>query len=396
METPTPFLQEQAQVDLLRAVLDAIGSVTELEALADRVAELVVSAVGADVCFVHLVEESGTHLGLIGATPPYNAHRGTIRLAVGDGVAGWVAQARQPLVVPDKWHDPRYRYIPELGGENFNYLISVPMLRPGQRVVGVLNVHWKVAPNDPDSIARELQYVANLFAANVELAALVEMLARREKQLEKFASETIDAQELERKRISRDIHDGLGQLLHSSLYHLDAAMYPDNIAECRVEIAMAKDLVASSINEVKRTITRLRPGILDDLGLIAGLSSLATSIKNPEVSVELPSGAQLELPSAVEITIYRIVQEALANTQKHSGADWASLKVWIDADDALTLHAVVTDDGNGIVTDSSGGFGLSGMKERAELIGARLDIYSRHNHGTRVHLRVPLKALISN
>ena len=395
MTTSSQISQEHAQVDLLRAVLDAIGSVTELEALADRVAELVVSAVGADVCFVHLVEESGTHLGLIGATPPYNEYRGKIRLAVGDGIAGWVAQARQPLVVPDKWHDSRYRYMPELGGENFEYLISVPMLRPGQRVVGVLNVHWKLAPANPEGISRELQYVANLFAANVELAALVEMLARREKQLEKFAAETIDAQELERKRISHDIHDGLGQLLHSALYHLDAAMYPENISECRVENSMAKDLVAMAITEVKRTITRLRPGILDDLGLIAGLSSLASSIKNPEVSVELPNALPMELPSAVEITIYRIVQEALANTQKHSGADWASLKVWIDTDETLTLHAVVTDDGNGIIAEAGEGFGLSGMKERAELIGARLDIYSRHNHGTRVHLRMPLKAIES-
>ena len=390
MDTPIGTSQQKEQADLLRAVLDAISSETELVALADRVAKLVVDAIGADVCFVHLIEESKTHLGLIGATPPYNKHRGNIRLAVGDGIAGWVAQSKEPLLIPDKWQDTRYRYMPELGGENFEYLISVPMLRPGRRAVGVLNVHWRIAPTNPEEIARELQYVANLFAANVELAALVETLEKREKQLERFASETIEAQELERKRISNDIHDGLGQLLHSSLYHLDAAMYPDTIAECRIEISTAKDLVASSITEVKATIARLRPGILDDLGLLAGLRSLASAIRNPEVSVELPVQLPLELASAVEITIYRIVQEALANTQKHSGADWASLKVWIE-EQANTLHAVVTDDGNGIGSEGNViGYGLVGMKERAELIGARLDIYTRRNHGTRVHLRVPL------
>ncbi len=390
MNQPLEPDQKSNRADLLRRILDAITTETELEKLADRVAELVVDSVGADVCFVHLVEADQVHLGLIGATPPYSEQRGKIRLAVGDGIAGWVAQAKVPAIVPDKWNDPRYEYIPALGGENFQYLISVPMLRPGGRIVGVLNVHWTTTPEDPDSLVRDLQYVANLFAANVEMAAIVEKLERREQQLETFAANTIAAQELERKRISNDIHDGLGQLLHSSLYHLDAAMYPENIAESRIAIERAKELVLSAIKEVKNTMTRLRPGILDDLGLIAGLKSLCASIGKPEVVSELPEELGEGLSSAIEITVYRIVQEALANAQKHSGADWASLKVWVE-NDPTVLHAVVTDDGNGMeVENGFGGFGISGMKERAELIGAQLEIYSRQNFGTRIHLRVPV------
>lgn len=390
MNQPLNTDRKTNRADLLRGILDAITNETELEKLADRVAQLVVDSVGADVCFVHLVEEDQIHLGLIGATPPYSDQRGKIRLAVGDGIAGWVAQAKVPVVVPDKWNDSRYRYMPELGGENFQYLISVPMLRPGGRVVGVLNVHWTVTPEDPEALVRDLQYVANLFAANVEMAAIVEKLERREEQLETFAANTIEAQELERKRISNDIHDGLGQLLHSSLYHLDAAMYPENLAESRVAIQRAKELVLAAIKEVKNTMTRLRPGILDDLGLLAGLRSLCSSIAKPEVVTELPQELGTKLSSAIEITVYRIVQEALANTQKHSEADWASLKVWVDQE-AKVLHAVVTDDGNGMEPDTGlGGFGLNGMKERAELIGAQIDIYSRQNQGTRIHLKVPL------
>ncbi|MDA8375054.1 MAG: GAF domain-containing sensor histidine kinase [Actinomycetota bacterium] len=376
--------------DLLRNVLDAISSVTELDALADMVAKLVTDAVGADVCFVHLVEEPSTHLGLIGATPPYNQHRGKIRLAVGDGIAGWVAQAKTPVMVPDKWKDTRYRYMPELGGKNFAYLISVPMMRPQNKVVGVLNVHWKVPPTDPEEVMRELQYVANLFAANVELAALVEALERREKQLEEFATNVINAQELERKRIAGDIHDGLGQLLHSTLYHLDAATYPEDLVSAREEIGVAKELLERAISEVKSTISRLRPRILDDLGLLPGLASLAASVGRPEVATELPEALEHQLPSATETAVYRIAQEALANIQKHSGATWASIKLWEDPQPDAVLHLVITDDGDGIEPERGEGLGMVGMQERAELIGAKLDIYSRRGHGTRVHLRLPL------
>lgn len=390
MDQPVATEPKRTRADLLRSILDAITTETELEKLADRVAEVVVDSAGADVCFVHLVEEDQIHLGLIGATPPYSEQRGKIRLAVGDGIAGWVAQAKVPAVVPDKWNDPRYQYIPELGGENFQYLISVPMLRPGGRIVGVLNVHWTTTPEDSDTLVRDLQYVANLFAANVEMAAIVEKLERREEQLATFAANTIEAQELERKRISNDIHDGLGQLLHSSLYHLDAAMYPETITESRYEINQAKELVLSAIKEVKNTMTKLRPGILDDLGLLAGLRSLCASIGKPEVVAELPEELEVELSSAIEITVYRIVQEALANAQKHSEADWASLKIWVESNPTV-LHAVVSDDGNGIEPDNDfGGFGISGMKERAELIGAQIEIYSRKNQGTRIHLKVPI------
>ncbi|CAG4920606.1 GAF domain-containing sensor histidine kinase [Acidithrix sp. C25] len=374
---------------LLRQIIDAMPHVTDLEELADHVAELVIGAFGADVCFVYLLDEDQRHISLIGATPPYSIHRGKIRLAVGDGISGWVAQSKIPLIVPDKWADSRYRYMPELEGENFNFLISVPMMRPGEVVVGVLNVHWRELPSESESILVDLQYVANLFAGNVEMAALVEKLARRESQLEKFAADTIDAAELERKRIARDIHDGLGQLLHSALYHLDAAMYPESMNASRIEITAAKDLVVSAISEVKETISRLRPGILDDLGLMAGLASLCNSIKNPEVDVELPEVFDAILASAAEITIYRITQEALANIIKHSGATWASLKIWLDYELRI-LHAIISDDGAGFdVDDVNNGHGIQGMRERVELIGASLEVFSRANHGTKIHLKVP-------
>nr|MDA8397410.1 ATP-binding protein [Actinomycetota bacterium] len=107
-------------------------------------------------------------------------------------------------------------------------------------------------------------------------------------------------------------------------------------------------------------------------------------------AVELPETLEHALPSATETAVYRIAQEALANIQKHAGATWSSLKLWEDPAPDAVLHLVITDDGDGIEPERGEGLGLVGMKERAELIGAKIDIYTRRGHGTRVHLRLPL------
>ncbi|MDA8197085.1 MAG: histidine kinase [Actinomycetota bacterium] len=381
--------KEFREVDILRLVIDAISSEADIAALADRVAEVVIASVEADVCFVHLLREEGRYIELIGATKPYSSERGRVKLAIGDGVSGWVAQAKVPLIVPNKWEDSRYRYLPELGGENYKFLISVPMLSRNSTAIGVLNVHWADDPSNVEQLLEDLVYVANIIAPRLESAAILDRLKHREAQLERFAAATIDSIEAERKRIANDIHDGVGQLLHSTLYRLDAARYSFDISESLVEIDQAKALVEAAIAETKSTIRRLRPEVLDDLGLIAALKSLAAAVNSPQVDVNLPNDYAIELPSTVETSIYRIAQEALSNVQRHSNAQFATLNLAVlEGPREITL--TITDDGEGFDEDSvTKGLGLDGMRERAELIDASIEIYSRKNHGTRITLRIP-------
>lgn len=385
-----PMEKEFREVDVLRHVIDAISNEADIAALADRVAEVVITSVEADVCFVHLLREEGRYIELIGATKPYTSERGRVKLAIGDGISGWVAQAKVPLVVPNKWEDSRYRYLPELGGENYKFLISVPLLSRDGTAIGVLNVHWTNDPANVGQVLEDLVYVANIIAPRLESAAILDRLKVREAQLERFAAATIEGIEAERKRIANDIHDGVGQLLHSTLYRLDAARYSSDMSESLIEIDQAKALVEAAIAETKNTIRRLRPEVLDDLGLIAALNSLATSIISPQIDVNLPASYEIELLSTVETSIYRIAQEALSNVQRHSNAQFASLNLVI-SNNPREITMTITDDGDGFDEEEvTKGFGLDGMRERAELIDANFEIYSRRNHGTRITLKVPI------
>ncbi|MGH9150378.1 MAG: GAF domain-containing protein, partial [Acidimicrobiales bacterium] len=204
----------------IRRIIELTSTDLDVAQVARRVPALVTEASGSDVCFVHLVDGGGRRLVLAGATPPFDELVGTIELAMGEGVAGWVAEQARPAVVPDKWADRRYRYIPALRGEDFASLVSVPMVTRRGRVVGALNVHSRQPRAYDDDDVALLSQVATVIAGAVENAQLYQRLAEREEQLARFAAQTVDATERERHRLAGDIHDGISQRLVSLWYHL--------------------------------------------------------------------------------------------------------------------------------------------------------------------------------
>jgi len=347
-------------------------------------------ATGADVCFVHVVDEGHTRVQLVGATPPFDQVVGTVELAVGEGVAGWVAQHAEPAVVPNKWEDRRYKYIPALRGEDYTSMLSVPMLCGGE-VVGVLNVHAKDARVWDAADVTLLSEVANLLARAVENSRLVARLAEREETLETFAAQTVEAQELERRRLAGEIHDGISQRLISLWYHLlaaeDSAADPERLA---AELGAAKALATDALTEARSAITGLRPAVLDDLGLGPGLESLARSIDGVEADVDITAE---RLPSHMEMAIYRIAQEALHNVAKH--ADASHVTLWFGPTDE-GVRLVIADDGGGLpeqwvaMAEARGSYGMAGMRERAELIGGRFSATSRPGRGTTIEVNVPV------
>lgn len=385
--SPTDPVTENA---LLRRIIEATSADLDVREVAQRVADLMTEATGADVCFVHVVDEEQGRVQLVGATPPFDEVVGTVELAVGEGVAGWVAQHAEPAVVPNKWEDRRYKYIPALRGEDYTSMLSVPMLCRGT-VVGVLNVHAKETRVWDDGDVTLLSEVANLLARAVENARLVARLEEREETLETFAAQTVEAQELERRRLAGEIHDGISQRLISLWYHLLAA--EDSVADPErlgSELGAAKGLATDALSEARSAITGLRPAVLDDLGLGAGLESLARSIDGVEADVEI---TEERLPSHMEMAIYRIAQEALQNVAKHAEASHLTLQFG-PTEEGVRL--AITDDGGGLpeqwvaMAEDRGSYGMAGMRERAELIGGRFAVTSRPGRGTTIEVDVPL------
>jgi signal transduction histidine kinase len=378
---------------LLVGIIEAISAGPELQPMAASVARLIVEATTTDVCFVHVLDDNGGALTLMGATPPFDGQVGRIHLPVGEGVSGWVASHRQPAVIAaGKQSDPRYRYFPELGGEHYTSMVSVPMESRPTGLVGVLNVHTRQRRDFTDRDVRLLSSIGSLVAGAVHQARLHRRLAAREHAAERFAEQVIAAQEAERRRLAGDIHDGITQRLVSLAFHLDAAADAalEDAGVAVRELARARELTDLTLDEAHAAIAGLRPPVLDDLGLADGLASLARSIAQVQVRVV---GSECQLPEHVMIALYRIAQEALQNVVKHARATQAEVELRCDATSALLR---VTDDGRGFDTGAQPGseasYGLRSMTERAEVIGGRLTVTSRPGIGTTVTATVPVRS----
>jgi signal transduction histidine kinase len=397
----------EREAQLLSRVIDTISGGLDLGRILQGVARLVTETTGTDVCFVHLLDERGRTLRLHGATPPFDKLVGKIELGLGEGVSGWVASHGEPaLIVDDKTADPRYRYIPELRGEEFTSMLSVPIVTPLCHLVGVLNVHTRERREFTAADTDLLRSMAGLVAGAIENATLHQRLAEREEALEQFAERTVEWQEHERRRLAGEIHDGISQRIVSLFFHLSAAAdaipgAPEVAAE---QVAMAQELATAALDETRSAIAGLRPPILDDLGLAASLESLGHSFPQLDVQVEATRSRMAE---HVETAVYRTAQEALQNVAKHANARSVRVRLYLQRD-RMVLE--VADDGTGFdpaaIGEASGGggaagldgpgagpptgFGLAGMRERAELLGGRLELASSPKRGTTVRLTVPL------
>lgn len=222
---------------------------------------------------------------------------------------------------------------------------------------------------------------------------MLEAVDDHRERLHELSMKVVTAQEEERKRISRELHDDTAQALTAQLLRLKTVEATGGSADPAV-LAGLIDITAQTLESVRHMAYELRPPSLDDLGLSASLSGLAAQYKERfglrvHFKSSCPRG---RLSPVVELAVYRIAQEALTNVAKHSGAREATMALRVDGP-RLTLE--VNDDGRGFNSHwlqhhSGAGLGLFSMHERAALAGGRLNVDSTPAHGTSVRLEVPL------
>jgi len=257
---------------------------------------------------------------------------------------------------------------------------------------------------------RLLEYTENIKRYNVELERLVmerTLKIRESKQrIQNLLKKVITSQEEERKRISRELHDETLQDLSAILMRIDMCrLYPQNVTMEKIE--EIRSITLKAIDGIFNIIQNMRPSILDDLGLEAAVKWLCNTHlreKGMEYFLKIDDRVKTRrFSSEVEITIFRILQEAITNIARHSNAENAFISMRIiEAENAQEEIVVeIEDDGDGFEIHSvfneaarynrtGRGLGLLGMKERASLIGGRLRICSSKDSGTRVILRVPI------
>ena len=198
----------------------------------------------------------------------------------------------------------------------------------------------------------------------------------------------VQLREEERRRIRRDLHDGLGPALAGLTFTLEAVrnLTESDIRRADELLVSATEQVQTMIGDVRRLIYGLRPATLDQLGLAASLRGLASQESSPGTSVTIDAPSSLpQLPAAVEVAAYWIAQEALTNVRRHAHAHTCSVRVAVEP---TVLRLEVADDGGGF-TNGSTGIGLHTMKERAAEIGGTCEIGSRAGGGTLVTASLP-------
>jgi len=398
-----PLLAADRELALLRELIKAASSGPGVEPLAAAAARIITAATDSDVCFVHVLDDTERSLTLAGATPPFDAEVGKIRLPLGQGISGWVASHREPVVIShDKESDPRYLPFESLRGRDFTSMVSVPMETAPGGLVGVLNVHTVAQRDFGDRDVEMLLVIGRLIAGAMHQARLHRQLVSRERAHENFVEQVIEAQELERRRLAGDIHDGISQRLVTLSYRLDAAAQAAQVGERAAlteQLDRARELAQLTLQEARAAISGLRPPVLDDLGLSGGLASLARSIPQVEIDLKIRTDlADTRLPDHIELALYRIAQECLQNVVKHARATRAQLTFALDrGDHGEVARLEIIDDGIGFDTlehplgsDEMGGYGLLSMAERAEIVGGRLNIRSRPGTGTAVTATIPI------
>jgi two-component system, NarL family, sensor histidine kinase UhpB len=242
---------------------------------------------------------------------------------------------------------------------------------------------------DPDRPGRRLDDVALRHPDVGKLAAAFNgMLDRVEFERRESARSALAAQERERLRVARELHDEIGQSLTAVTLQAERAA-DDRAADPTAELRRIADQIRDSLDDVRRIARELRPEALDDLGLINALITLCSRVSaQGELRVERQLEAALpSLESDVELVIYRVAQESLTNVVRHARAGYATVSLRAE-NGAVILR--VRDDGRGLPTElPKGTAGMAGMRERALLIGGRLTIRSEPDRGTEVELEVP-------
>ncbi len=235
-------------------------------------------------------------------------------------------------------------------------------------------------------------------AALAELRAqserLLERLEANEREFRRLGRAVWNVQEDERRRLARELHDGLGQNLTALRHALDRVLddLPPGLDGVRARLADAIALCAGSLEDTRELSRLLRPPILDDLGLAPALRWLGRSLDGGATRVVVEIEPLPPLDGELQTLLFRVAQEALSNAVRHAGAGSVLLRL-VARGDELQLQAI--DDGRGCDPAQAfraGGSGLGGMRERLRLYGGRLELRAAPGQGTRLRATVPLSS----
>jgi signal transduction histidine kinase len=405
-ELENQILRRHHHLHALNRISSATSGLWDLDAILNIALDTVLEIINATTGGVLLLHGQTQKLS-------YRVYRGLsakyveqMEMSLGEGVAGKVAETGEPIVLENISGDPRAAHPDLVNTEGLGGFISVP-LKAKDRVLGVMNI----ASHVPGKFSADDMFLLNSIGCQlgtaIEQARLYQRLERGKERYQTLLQHALTAQEEERKRIARELHDETSQALTSLTLNLQAAITKaetDDVEDADFigRLRKIQSLAVHTQNEISKLMKELRPTLLDELGLPAAISRYARdSLESlgTKVFTEF-EGVEERLPTEVEVTLFRIAQGTVGNILEHAEAKNVSIRLECNNSECVME---VKDDGKGFdvnkitkVDKGGRGAGLFTMKERARLIGGACKIRSQPGKGTKIAVKVPLQGFMTD
>jgi signal transduction histidine kinase len=399
-ELESQLLRRHHQLLALSHISSAISGLRDLDTVLRIALDSVLRLINSDIGGILLLDEETNTLYYRVQSGLSAKYAEEMRMPIGEGIAGSVASSGESMILEDISQDPRAAYPDLVSREGLKGFASIP-LKTKDQVIGVMNIASHVAKRfAPDDVSL-LSSIGDYLGTAIEQARLYDRLTRASERYQTLLQHALTAQEQERKRIARELHDETSQAITSLTLSLQAIL---GMAEMKgigdkefLETLKATHSYAVYAgNEIIKLMKELRPTLLDELGMPAAIHRYAKDTlqaKGIKVTAEF-TGADRRFPPEVEVTLFRVAQGLIGNILEHSEARNASIKLECNASECVLR---IEDDGIGFdvskltrVDPSGRGAGVFTMKERVGLVGGHCRIESRPGRGTRVAVRVPV------
>ena len=396
----TQILKRHHQLLVLNRISNAISGLLDLDTILKITLDNVLEIIGGTIGGILLLDAATNKLY-------YRVQHGLpteyvqeVRISLGEGISGRVVQNGEAILLEDISKDPRTVNPDLISAEGLKGFVSIP-LKVKDNVIGAMNIASHAAGRFGMDDLSLLNSIGNYLGVAIEQARLYTRLKQAGERYQSLLQHALMAQEQERKRIARELHDETSQAITSLTLNLQACigmMEMKGITDTDL-MGKLKTTHSDAVNvgrEIVQLMKELRPILLDELGLPAAIHRYAKDnlqTQGINVAVEF-DGTDQRFPPEVEITLYRIAQGLIGNVMEHSEAKNVTIKVNCDAS---ACELLIGDDGKGFdvskltqVEPSGRGAGLFTMKERARLVGGYGSIESKPGHGTKVTVHIPL------
>jgi len=396
----TQILRRHHQLVALSRISSAVSGLLDLDTILRTALDTVLELIDGDIGGILLLDDERKTLS-------YRVQRGLsakyveeTRILLGESIAGKVAEVGEPIILEDISKDPRVTRPDLVLAEGLKGFVSIP-LKSKDEVVGVMNVASHAVGRFGVDDVSLLSAIGDYLGTAIEQARLYDRLAEAGERYRALLQHALTAQEQERKRIARELHDETSQAITSVTLSLQAIMTIAEMkgigdAEFMEKVRATHSYAVHAGYEIVRLMKELRPSLLDELGMPAAIHRYAKDTLQAQgikVSAEF-SGTEKRFPPEIEVTLFRVAQGLIGNILEHSEAKNALIKLECDENECVLY---IEDDGKGFdvskltrVDPSGRGAGLFTIKERVGLVGGKCRVDSHPGRGTKVTVKVPL------